>query len=253
MDAAGRFYAVVPAGGSGTRLWPLSRSREPKFLHALAGGTNSLLQSTLARLAPLAPPDRTVVVTGGPHAAAVARQLPQLDADNIVVEPSPKDSAAAIGLAGGLVAQRDPGAVMGSFAAAHHIEDQAGFRSAVRDAIGVAAGDRLVTVGVRPTRPETGYGYLRLGRKLGDGVGVQLHAFVEKPSARQAEQYLASGEYLWNASMFVWKVSAMLDELATQQPRLHEGLLAIAADWETPRREGTMAAIWPRLPAIAVD
>jgi len=252
-DIAERFYAVVPAGGSGTRLWPLSRSNDPKFLHAFAGGTDSLLQATLARIAPLAPPERTMVVTGTSHAAAVARQLPQLDVANIVVEPSPRDSAAAIGLAAALIARRDPDAVMGSFAADHHIADLPGFISAVQDAIAIADGDRLVTVGLTPTRAETGYGYLQLGEKLDGGVGMRLRAFIEKPSVELATEYVASGEYLWNASMFVWKVSTMLAELSRQQPRLHEGLLAIAADWDTSRREDTMAAIWPTLPTLAID
>ncbi len=248
-----RFYAVVPAGGSGTRLWPLSRSNDPKFLHTLAGGTSSLLQATLARLTPLAPPERTMVVTGTAHAAAVARQLPQLGAASILVEPSPRDSAAAIGLAAVLIAKQDPQAVMGSFAADHYIADKHGFIAAVRDAITVAEEDLLVTVGLRPTRPETGYGYLQLGEKLDVGVGMQLRAFVEKPSAQRATEYLASGEYLWNASMFVWKVSAMLAELEMQQPQLYEGLLAIAADWDTPQREDTLAEIWSRLPKLAID
>ncbi|MGH3545088.1 MAG: mannose-1-phosphate guanylyltransferase [Mycobacteriales bacterium] len=247
------FYAVIPAGGSGTRLWPLSRSGDPKFLHVLAGGDRSLLQATLARLSPVAAPERTMVVTGTTHAVAVARQLPQLDPANIIVEPSPRDSAAAIGLAAALIARHDPEAVMGSFAADHHISDQHGFLAVVSDAIAVAQSGLLVTIGLRPTRAETGYGYLQLGDKLDSGVGLALRAFVEKPPAPRAAEYVASGEYLWNASMFVWKVSAMLAELAAQQPQLHAGLIAIAADWDTPQRQDTVAAIWPKLPKLAID
>ncbi|MGI8648629.1 MAG: mannose-1-phosphate guanylyltransferase [Acidimicrobiales bacterium] len=247
------FYAVVPAGGSGTRLWPLSRAGEPKFLHPLAGGTRSLLQSTLDRLQPLAPPERTLVVTGARHASAVARQLPELDAANIIIEPSPRDSAAAIGLAAAIIAERDPEAIMGSFAADHHIADPTGFVAAVRDAACVAADGYLATVGLTPTRPETGYGYLKLGQKLETGIGFAVNEFAEKPTEQRAEKYFASGEYLWNASMFVWRVAAMLAELERQQPQLYAGLRHIAADWETPRRDDTFSQVWPTLPATAID
>ncbi|MCW2569161.1 MAG: mannose-phosphate guanylyltransferase, partial [Mycobacterium sp.] len=175
------FSAVVPAGGSGTRLWPLSRSHEPKFLHDLTGTGRTLLQATVDRLGPLAPPERTFVVTGGAHAASVARQLPALPSGNVVVEPSPRDSAPAIGLAAAILHQRDPHAVMGSFASDHVVLDGAAFVHALRSAIEVAETGKLVTIGMTPTRPETGFGYVHQGSELGVGGAYAVTEFAEKP------------------------------------------------------------------------
>jgi mannose-1-phosphate guanylyltransferase len=245
-------YAVVPAGGSGTRLWPLSRSSNPKFLHALTGTSESLLQATVARLDGLAAPATTMVVTGVAHAAAVARQLPAIPADNILVEPAPRDSCAAIGLAAAVISERDPTAMMGSFAADQLVADVPAFQTAVRAAAAGAAAGRLMTIGITPTRPETGYGYLRCGDTV-DGAVRAVAEFAEKPSAERATAYLRSGRYLWNASMFIWRVDVFLAELARQQPDLHAGLRRIAAAWHGPRREDRMGEIWPALPKISVD
>jgi mannose-1-phosphate guanylyltransferase len=245
-------YVVIPAGGSGTRLWPLSRADRPKFLHALTGDARSLLQTTVERLAPLAPPERTFIVTGGAHAAAIARQVPDLPSANILVEPSPRESAPAIGLATAIIHRRDPEAIMGSFHADHLVRDEEAFRAAVRAAAAAAREGALVTIGIAPTAPETGYGYIRRGEPLG-GDAYRVEQFKEKPSRAVAEEYLASGQYLWNAGMFVWRTAALLDELARQLPELHAGLLRIAADWDTPRQEETLGAVWPTLPKITID
>ena len=247
------FYAVIPAGGSGTRLWPLSRSAEPKFLHPLTGTASTLLQATIERLAPLAPPQATYVVTGVAHAAGVARQAAALPASNIIVEPSPRDSCAAIGLAAAIIAEHDPEAIMGSFAADHLIVDADRFVAVLRDAISGAEQGLLMTVGIEPTRAETGYGYLQCGGWYGDGPVRRVEEFKEKPSLDVAEAYVASGRYLWNAGMFVWRVREFLDELAAQQPALHDGLRRIAAVWGGDRQEATMAAVWPTLRKISVD
>jgi mannose-1-phosphate guanylyltransferase len=248
-------YSVIPAGGSGTRLWPLSRAEHPKFLHALTGPAQSMLQATVSRLAPLSPLDRTFVVTGAAHAAAVARQLPELPEVNLLVEPSPRDSCAAIGLAAAVIARRDPGAVMGSFAADHLVRKPRAFQRAIDKAIAGARHGLLMTVGITPTHPETGYGYLRWGTAIegtAEGV-VQVAEFKEKPDADLAAEYLRSGRYLWNASMFVWQVEVFLAELARQQPQLHAGLTAIAAAWGTPEQDRVVGEIWPTLPRISVD
>ncbi|MBF9130348.1 mannose-1-phosphate guanylyltransferase [Plantactinospora sp. S1510] len=246
-------FAVIPAGGSGTRLWPLSRAAHPKFLHPLTGTGDSLLQATVNRLGPLTTPERTMVVTGAAHVAAVARQLTGLPEENILVEPSPRDSCAAIALAAAVIALREPEAVMGSFAADHLIGDPDGWAATVREAVGGAEQGLLMTVGIKPTRAETGYGYLQCGELLGSGSLRRVEEFKEKPAADVAEAYLRSGRHLWNASMFVWRVDVFLAELARQQPALHAGLTTIANSWETPEREEVLGTVWPTLPKISVD
>lgn len=247
------FYAVIPAGGSGTRLWPLSRADHPKFLLPLTGSSDSLLQATVRRLRPLAPPERTLIVTGAVHAPAVAAQLPELPAGNLLAEPSPRDSGAAIGLAAAVIAHRDPTAVMGSFAADHLIGDPDRFVAAIQQAITGAEQGWLMTVGMQPTRPETGFGYVQCGEQLDSGPIRRVRQFKEKPSHELAVTFLESGDYLWNASMFIWRVDRFLAELAQQQPELHAGLIQIAAAWDTPDRERVLAEVWPQLPKIAVE
>jgi mannose-1-phosphate guanylyltransferase len=247
----GSLYSVIPAGGSGTRLWPLSRADHPKFLHALTGPALSLLQATVERLAPLSAAENTYVVTGVAHAAAVARQLPGLPEENLLVEPSPRDSCAAIGLAAALIARRDPDAIMGSFAADHLVREPAAFHDAIRAAVAGAERGLLMTVGITPTHPETAYGYLQCGTPA-DGV-VPVANFKEKPSADLAVEYMKSGGYLWNASMFVWRVRTFLDELQRQQPTLHAGLTSIAAAWGTADQDRILGQVWPELPRISVD
>jgi mannose-1-phosphate guanylyltransferase len=245
-------YVVIPAGGSGTRLWPLSRAANPKFLHPLTGDGRTLIQATIDRLAALAPPERTFVVTGGAHVAAIARQIPDLPNGNILVEPTPRDSAAAIGLAAAIIARRDPVAIMGSFHADHLVRDEELFRETVRLAVRGARDGALMTIGIAPTAPETGYGYIQQGRPLSTG-GFTVRQFKEKPSRELAATWLAEGGYLWNSGMFVWRCTTFLDELARQQPALHAGLVEIAADWDTPEGEETLARIWPTLPKVAID
>ena len=248
------FFAGVPAGGAGTRLWPLSRAGRPKFLLDLTGSGSTLLQSTFARLAPLA--EAVCVVTGTAHAAAVARQLPALAERDLLVEPSPRDSTAAIGLAAALLVRRDPEAVIGSFAADHVIEDQPAFAAAVAEAVMVARTGLLVTVGITPTHPATGFGYVRAGARLdvpGAPSALQVTRFVEKPDAATAAGYVASGDYRWNAGMFVVRAATMLELLAEHQPALAAGLAEIADAWEGPTREEVLGQVWPTLTKIAID
>lgn len=246
------FHAVIPAGGSGTRLWPLSRAGRPKFLLPLGEGERSLLQVTVQRLSGLVPVERLWVVTGGAHVAAVARQLPDVPAENLLVEPGPRESAPAIGLAAVLLHRRDPASVMGSFASDHLVSDVAAFHTAVRTAIDVAASGALVTIGITPTEPETGYGYIRAGSALGIGSARAVSAFSEKPSRSLAESFVAAGD-LWNASMFVWQTESLIEELAAQLPDLYAGLSAIADQWDGPNRDSALAEIWPQLPKISID
>lgn len=248
MTGIEKFWAVIPAGGAGTRLWPLSRAGAPKFLHDLTGSGRSLLQQTWDRVAPLAG-ERVLVVTGAAHRPAVADQL--AEGVEIVAEPSPRDSMAAIGLAAALLEARDPDAVLGSFAADQVIGDTAAFEACVREAAELAASrDVVVTLGIEPTHPATGFGYIRSGELVdpdGPGTARVVEQFVEKPDAATAEEYVASGEYRWNGGMFVVRAGFLLDLLARNHPDLAAGLRAIAA---SPSR---MDEIWPDLEKIAID
>jgi len=249
----GALYAVIPAGGSGTRLWPLSRAGHPKFLHPLTGTDASLLQATVERLAPLAAPDKVLVVTGVAHAAEVSRQLAAVPVENIIVEPSPRDSCAAIALAAAVIARREPEALMGSFAADHLIADGPRFIDVIEQAMAGARQGLLMTLGITPTRPETGYGYVQCGGPVGEGSVLAVEEFKEKPSYDVAESYVKSGNYLWNAGMFVWRVDVFLAELARQQPQLHAGIARIAQAWDSPSREEVLGEAWQTLPRISVD
>jgi len=247
MVAIEHFWAVIPAGGAGTRLWPLSRSSEPKFLHDLTGSGRTLLQETRDRLAPLAE-DRFVVVTGRPHREAVLGQLPELDRERVLAEPSPRDSMAAIGLAAAVLERDDPDAVMGSFAADHVIPDREAFAEAVRVAADVARDDWLVTLGIEPAFPSSAFGYIHLGEPLAGRPGATtVLEFVEKPSVRTATEYVGTGRYRWNAGMFIVRPTVLLDLLGTWHPQFAAALRAIAAD---PSR---LDELWPGLPKIALD
>jgi len=241
------FWAVIPAGGAGTRLWPLSRRASPKFLHDLTGSGRSLLQDTVTRLAPLAG-ERVVVVTGVRHAEAVRGQLPDLPTDQLLVEPSPRDSMPAIGLAAAVLEARDPDAVIGSFAADHVIGDAEAFHDCVRDAVAAAQSGALVTLGITPTYPATGFGYIKVGQPWpGSRRARRAERFVEKPDRDAAESYLASGDYRWNAGMFVVRATTLLDLLATWHPGLAESLRQLAAE------PALIEQTWPSLTRIAID
>jgi mannose-1-phosphate guanylyltransferase len=254
-DPLKRFYAVIPAGGVGTRLWPLSRAAAPKFLHDLTGSGSTLIRATYDRLEPLSG-SRTLLVTGDAHREAVCSQLPEIADENLVLETEPKDSGAAIGLAAAILFTRDPSAIMGSFAADQVISPVDKFQEAVREAIYTAATGKIVTIGIKPTHASTGFGYIRTGQPLLVAGAPRAHAvakFVEKPSEEIAEQYLASGEYSWNAGMFVAPVDLMLHHLKANEPVLYEGLMEIALAWDTPERVAVKNRVWPTLPKIAID
>ncbi len=247
MPALDHFWAVVPAGGAGTRLWPVSRAAAPKFLHDLSGDGRSLIQQTVDRLRPLAE-DRLLVVTGAAHREAVLAQLPGVDPAAVVAEPSPRDSMAAIGLAAAMLERTDPRAVLGSFAADHVVSDPGAFEEAVAKAAAVAREGWLVTLGITPTYAATGFGYIHLGDRLSGHPGVhRVDAFVEKPSADVAQQYVDDGAHRWNAGMFVARPTVLLDLLAENDAGFAERLRAIAAE---PAR---LDELWDQLPRIAVD
>ncbi|GCD91656.1 mannose-1-phosphate guanylyltransferase [Nocardioides sp. LS1] len=247
MPAIESFWAVIPAGGAGTRLWPLSRSSSPKFLHDLTGTGRSLLQDTHDRLEPLVG-ERFVVVTGRPHREAVTAQLAALAPESVLAEPSPRDSMAAIGLAAAVLERQDPDAVMGSFAADHVIAHPDRFADAVRTAVEAARDDWLVTLGIEPTFPSSAFGYIHLGEELAGRPGARsVLEFVEKPSTEVAEGYLETGAYRWNAGMFVVRPRVLLDLLAQWHPDFAATLRTIAADLTR------LDELWPDLPKIALD
>ncbi|MFV0462197.1 MAG: mannose-1-phosphate guanylyltransferase [Nostocoides sp.] len=241
------FWAVVPAGGAGTRLWPVSRAGSPKFLHDLTGTGSTLLRATVDRLTPLAG-EQVMVVTGAAHVDAVRAQVGFLPEGAVIAEPSPRDSMAAIALAAAFIERRDPEAVIGSFAADHVIPDGDAFRAVVVEAIEVATSGYLTTIGIEPTGPATGFGYVHMGPPL-EGFPTARHVrqFVEKPDAQRAAAYLSTGEFRWNAGMFVVRATTLLDLLAEHHPDLARGVRDIAQD---PQRLG---AIWPTLTKIAID
>lgn len=246
-------FAIVPAGGVGSRLWPLSRRTSPKFLRDLEGHGRTMLQTTLDRLAPVT--EGIVVVTGAAHAPAVLSQLPDDGAEvEVVAEPSPRDSMAAIGLAAAILHQRHGDVVVGSFAADHAIEDAGAFERAVRRAERIAQEGRIVTIGITPTAPSSAYGYIEAGEPLAAPLqGLAVARFEEKPVPATAAAYLATGRYLWNAGMFVMRTSTLLDVLAELQPGLHAGLSAIASAWDTGGREAALAEHWESLPRLVID
>jgi mannose-1-phosphate guanylyltransferase len=246
IDALDRFWAVVPAGGAGTRLWPLSRAGAPKFLLDLNGSGRTLLQQTIDRLAPLVD-GRALVVTGARHRDAVCAQL-DLPDDQVVGEPSPRDSMAAIGLAAAMLERDDPDAILGSFAADHVITDEDVFRACITEAVAVADTGVIVTLGIQPTSPSTAFGYLELGEPVGGFATARaVRSFTEKPDAATAAEYLATGDYRWNGGMFVTRAAVLLDELARDHPDLAAGLRAIAAD------PAEIDERWPALTKIAID
>lgn len=251
------FYVVIPAGGAGTRLWPLSRENHPKFLLDLTLKGRSLIQATWDRLLPLTSAARTTIVAGPSHVNSIMDQLPDLLPDNLFCEPGPKDSMAAIGLAAAIIAKRDPDAVIGSFAADHMISGDDAFLSAVAEAVEVAKKDYLVTIGIAPSHPSTGFGYVRLGEKLGmkEAPNARLvQSFKEKPDARTAASYIATGNYRWNAGMFVTKATFLLQLLEEYKPELYEGLVRIADVWDDETaRQTVITEVWSTLEKIPID
>ncbi len=244
------FVAVIPAGGVGSRLWPLSRPDRPKFLLDLLGEGRTLLQATLDRLEPIA--GRIVVVTGASHADAVAGQLPTLGLEGIVPEPSPRDSMAAIALAAAIIEHRHGPLVMGSFAADHVIRKEAAFHAAVAAAVEVAQQGKIVTIGITPTGPSEAYGYIEAGAPITEACR-EVTAFTEKPDAVTAQRFLDTGRYVWNAGMFVMRTDVLLGHLDRLQPTLAQGVREISAAWDGPERESVLSRVWPTLTKIAID
>lgn len=231
-------HVMVMAGGGGTRFWPRSRNARPKQFLSFAGG-RSLLQSTVDRVAPVVPPERTWVITGKDYVDETAAQLPELPRGHIVGEPFRRDTAPCVGLGAALIAAEDPDATIAVLPADHIIEPEREFQRALHAAEAFANEypDCLFTFGVRPTFASTGYGYIHRGAAVGERSGVPLFAvseFKEKPTAEVAEGFVGSGEYDWNSGIFVWKAKTILAQLKANRPDIHDACARIAAAWKTP-------------------
>jgi mannose-1-phosphate guanylyltransferase len=253
-----KIYPVIMAGGSGTRFWPLSRKNRPKQFLALAGD-EPLLTATVNRLPPLAKARETFVVCGPAHAAAARKLLPKLPEQNFIVEPCARNTAPCVGLAALHVARKDPKGVILMLPADHHIARPPAFRDALAAAADLAARGAIATIGVRPSRPETGYGYLKIGPRLavrgrkGKAAAHKVERFVEKPDLVTAARYLADGGYLWNSGIFAFRADVILEEIRRAMPVLGEQLDAIDAAFGKPTYKKTLARVFPECPSISID
>jgi mannose-1-phosphate guanylyltransferase len=250
-------HALIMAGGSGTRFWPKSRHRRPKQFLTL-WGERSLLQQAVDRLQGLVPNERIWVITGEAHRALTLAQLPALAPERIVGEPFGRDTAACIGLGAALITRGDTDATMLVMSADHLIEPADAFRTSALVASWAVEThpQSLLTFGIPPTFPATGYGYIQRGPEVvaRDGVHVfRVEAFREKPGHDRAEQFLAAGNYLWNSGIFVWKAQAILDNLETNQLETRRACERIAAAWERPEREAIFRREYEPLQKISID
>jgi mannose-1-phosphate guanylyltransferase len=248
-------YALILAGGSGTRLWPMSRNDLPKQLIPLIAG-KSLLEIAYGRLEKLVAPQRRYVCAGRQHAAAILKALPSLSPAQLLAEPVGRDTLAAIGFGAAAIAKDDPEAVIGVFTADHLIEPQDRFEEIVER--GYALAERvpqaLVTFGIAPTQAATGYGYLELGAALDDSARV-VDRFKEKPDQATAQKYFAAGpeKYLWNSGMFVWRAATLLEAIRRYEPACSTGLCRLADAWGGPQQAAVLADVFPGLKKISID
>ncbi len=249
------YHAVIMAGGSGTRLWPLSRRQHPKHLLALLE-SSTLFQSTVARLQGAFPIERVWVVTVRAQAQALQTQAPAIPLQNYLPEPAPRGTASVVGLAAVALRHRDPDAVMAVLPSDHYIRHVALFHRLLEAAYLLAQEGFLVTLGITPTYPATGYGYIQRGEALGiynDLKAYRVRRFKEKPDQATARQMLAEGGHSWNSGMFVWRADAILAEIRRQMPDLAAALEEIAAAWGTPQQEAVLMRVWPGLRTETVD
>ncbi|MBI5097528.1 MAG: mannose-1-phosphate guanylyltransferase/mannose-6-phosphate isomerase [Nitrospirae bacterium] len=257
-------YAVIMAGGSGTRFWPLSREAMPKQLLRIDGG-ETLIQQTIARVSPLVPTDRIYIVTNKNHAEPIRFQVPEIRKENYIIEPVAKNTAAAIGLAAIHINHHNPDGVMAVLAADHVIRHKDRFLDTLKDACGIARSGYLVTIGIRPTRPETGYGYIEAGEKLeirsqkseteeADApIAFRVLRFVEKPDIETARAYVEAGSYYWNSGMFVWRAGVILEEIGRHMVPLYKGLKKIESSFGKGTEESVTGEVFPKLESISID
>jgi mannose-1-phosphate guanylyltransferase len=246
------FYPVILAGGRGTRFWPLSRRRRAKQLLAL-DGKKTMIQQTVGRLLPLASPKNFWIITNDDLRPAILRQLPALAKPRILAEPVGRNTAPAIGLAAFLLLRENPDAVIGMFPSDHVIADEKRYVETIRRGAGLAAaGENIVVLGIRPTRAETGYGYIEAGGSL-DGTALRVRRFTEKPDAPRAAEFVAAGNYFWNSGMFLWSARTLANALREHLPRTAPLLEEIAAAFGTRRFASVFKRLYPKCENISID
>ncbi len=254
-DPYAHYYAVIMAGGGGTRLWPLSRQARPKQMLSLID-ERSLFQTSVQRLNGLFPPERIFVVTVAEMAEHLSKQAPEIPIENFILEPAPRGTASVVGLAAVVLQHRDPQAVTAILTSDHYIGNEGRFRQLLRVAHDVARQGYLVTLGISPTFPATGYGYIQRGELLGtyqDLCAYRTLRFKEKPDEEQAKAMVASGDHSWNSGMFVWQIHRILQEIELHMPDLAQTLRAIAKAWNTPEKISVLQQLWPRIKPETVD
>lgn len=249
------YYAVIMAGGGGTRLWPLSRLSRPKQMLQLIDD-HTLFQVAVKRLETLFPPEHILVVTNAQQAVELRKQAPELPKQNFLLEPHPWGTAPAIGLAAAFLKKHAPDAVMAVLTADHYIGNEVEFRKHLLAAKELADKGHLVTLGIDPTYPATQYGYIQMGESLGDVGGYpayKVQRFKEKPDASEAQRMLDAGHYTWNSGMFVWKIERIWAEFAQHMPKLHAALDKVSAAWGSAEFDKVLTYEWPRIAAQTID
>ena len=246
------FYPVILAGGRGTRFWPLSRKRRAKQLLAL-DGKQTMIQQTVARLLPLSSSKNFWIITNGDLQAAIGRQVSKLTRKQIIAEPVGRNTAPAIGLAAFLLHRQDPAAVLGLFPSDHVIGDEKAYREVIQRGLEIAiSGPNIVVLGIRPTRPETGYGYIEAGDTL-YGQALRVRRFTEKPDGARAAGFLEAGNYFWNSGMFLWSAQTLVDALEEHLPGTAQVLDEIAAAYGTGKFQNVFRKLYPKCENISVD
>jgi len=243
------------AGGVGTRLWPLSRRHRPKQSLELVGNA-TMFEQAVERVTPLFGLDRILVITAAEHVDLLAEQVPQLPKANFIVEPEGRGTAPCIGLAAIHLRRRDPDATMAVLTADHFIRDAARFREVLMAAEQVARDDYLVTLGITPTGPSTGYGYIQQGERIATCRGLDVfrtERFTEKPDYETAVRMVTSGRYSWNSGMFIWRLGRILDEIREQMPELYTTLGEIEPTLDTQEYEPVLTRCWPRVAKQTID
>lgn len=260
MEINSHYYAVIVAGGGGTRLWPKSRKKLPKHLLSLFG-KNTLLQQTYQRISPIIPNDHIFVVTLADYVPFIKNQLPKILFKNIIVEPMSKNTALAMGTATAFIKHLDNDAVIANLAADHLIKDEKTFQKTILNALDVASkGDYVVAIGIRPTFPHTGLGYIRIGHQSEQFTDSKKNQFIfkckgfkEKPDLVTAQSFLASGQYLWNAGYYIWSATTLFKDIKLYSPEISQGLEKIFQAFGSTSEQKTLESVYQNAENVQID